>query len=161
MKDGDLVIGESAAILRYLAMKYKPEFYPVSDPAACAMIDFALYSFASEVYPKFQPVVYPVLGLREPPEDKEKAEVTEMMDTWSKHFLKGKFVCGDKITIADLKAVPSFFAANQPAVEAATGFKVSDRLKKYCDDFCAAFPASKLLKEDPAGVGSIEQFFAK
>ena len=56
-------MGESTAILRYLALQYAPAMYPVADPAACAKIDMAMDNFVGEVYPKHVGVVYVVLGL--------------------------------------------------------------------------------------------------
>merc|ERR1711879_473610 len=73
VEDGDLVIGESCACLRYLAMKYKPELYPVKDVAKCGMIDFACESFANDVYPKIKDVIYPIFGFAPPPADQAKA----------------------------------------------------------------------------------------
>jgi glutathione S-transferase len=139
IKDGNLALGESVACLRYLALKYKPEYYPVQDAVACGVIDFAADSFATEVYPKLGgPVIYPVFGFAQAPEDQTKAneEASAVVETWMKHFVKGKFVNGDKLSIADFKAVPFLFAAMQPAVEKKSGFKLSDRAKQYVEDFC-------------------------
>jgi len=159
MSDGDYAIGESKAILRYLAMKYKPELYPVKEPEMCAWIDFAMDSF-SDVYEKFKPTVYVALGFKPAGDDQPKAneEFTEIINTWTTHFLKGKFVCGDKLTIADFKVAPFLFAAMQPAVKALIGFQAPDRARQYAEDFCAAVPATSLLKE--CGGFAVAEFLA-
>jgi len=161
LKDGTFAMGESCAVLRYVALKYKPEYYPVADPASCGKIDFAMDSFGSEVYKKHVDVVYVTMGFSGPPADQDAANkaYTEALDVWATLFLKGKFVTGDKISIADFKAVPFLFAAMQPGVEKKTGFKVADRIKTYCEDFMAAVPSSTFLKE--AGGFSIAEMIAK
>jgi glutathione S-transferase len=161
VQDGGFAIGESNACLRYLALKYKPEYYPVKDPAACGMIDFACESFAGEVYPKLGPgVFYPVFGFGEAPADQTKAnqEANEMLDLWMKHFVKGLFVNGDKVSIADFKAVPFIFAAMQPAIASKTGFKVPDAATQYVERFMTEVPSSAFLKS--AGGYAIAEFAA-
>jgi len=161
IQDGDFAIGESCGILRYLAMKYKPEYYPVADAATCGIIDFAMDSFSSEVGPKHQDVVYVVMGFKEASGDQAAANKAygDVLDTWASHFLKrGKFVCGDKVTIADFKAVPFIFAAMQPGIEKKTGFKPSDRVRKYVEDFMAVVPSTSFLKS--AGGFSVAEWVA-
>merc|ERR1719446_817336 len=160
-KDGDLAMGESNAILRYLAMKYKPALYPVEDPCRCGMIDFALESFGGDVYPKISsPIFYIPFEFAQAPADHDQAKAnqaaTEVVDTWVKHFITGKFVCGDEICIADFKAVPFFWALMQPGIEEKTGFKLSDRAKQYTEDFMRTVPACGFLKD--AGGYSISEY---
>jgi len=160
IKDGEYAIAESNASIRYLAMKYKPEYYPTADPQACGRIDFAMESFGGDVYPKWSKVVYPLMGFSGPAEDptKASAELTEILETWVAHFLKGKFVNGDTLTIADFKVGPFLFALAQPGIEAKAEFKASDRVKKYVEDFVAASPACAMLSE--AGGFAVKEYIA-
>jgi len=164
MKDGELAVGEGSAILRYIALKYKQtDAYPEQDLEKTAMIDFALTTAQTEVYQAgFYPVVYPVMGFAPNyPEDQAAANkaFNEAIDTWLNHFVKNtKFVVGDKPTIADFMMGTYLFAAVQPGIEAKTGFKASDRAKKYVEDFLAAVPSTKMLKE--AGGYSIAEYIA-
>eukprot|EP00971_Amphidinium_carterae_P309887 6157911-Amphidinium_carterae.1 len=59
LEDGTVNGGESAAILRYLALEYAPKYYPVTDKEKTAKIDFALDDFRSRVYEEHVKVVYP------------------------------------------------------------------------------------------------------
>jgi glutathione S-transferase len=161
LKDGDFAIGESLACLRYLALSYKSAYYPVSEPATCGMIDFAMESFSTEVYPKIGPgVFYPIFGFSGPPPDQKKAneEATEAVSTWMKHFVKGKFVCGNNLSIADFKAAPFFFAVMQPVIASKTGFTLSAEAQTYVKAFCEAVKASEFMES--AGGYALKEYAA-
>merc|ERR1711972_744431 len=148
MKDGNL------------SMKYKPEYYPVGDPATCARIDFAMDAFGGEVYPKHTPIVYTVMGFTSAPADQKAANqaYTDALQKYASVFLQGKFVCGDKITIADFKIAPFFFSAVQPGITKAVGFEAPQRIERYCEDLNSAVNASVFMKA--AGRFAIAEFIA-
>jgi len=160
MEDGNVKIGESCAILRYLAMKYGPKYYPIDKPAVCYKIDFALDAFCNQVYEAHTKVVYPALGFNSPPEDQAAAnkDYGEKIAKWFQDHVAGKFVLGDTLSIADFKVLPFFFAASQPAVKAIVGFTAAARVTKYCEDVTAAVGASEFLKS--AGGYSITEYAA-
>jgi cAMP-dependent protein kinase regulator len=160
LKDADYVIGESCASLRYIAMKYKPPCYPVNDPMTCGWIDFAMDSFVEDVCPPLLKVLLPVMGLGSPAENQAKVnqDCLAAMDSWRKYFLVGKFVCGDRPTIADFKVVPFLLGCVQPGIEKKTGFKAPDRIKQFVEDFCSAVKSSSMLKS--AGGLSIAELVA-
>merc|ERR1712086_63877 len=68
-----------------------------------------------------------------------------MLDIWMKHFVKGKFVNGDSVSIADFKAVPLIFASMQPAIKTKIGFEVSDAAKEYVQRFMGAVKSSEFM----------------
>ena len=94
-----------------------------------------------------------------PPADQAAATAAYMaaMDKWGKTLLKGKFVLGDKLSIADFKAVPYFWAAM--CCEAKVdGLEVPAQIKEYVNAFFAAVDAAKILKE--CGGYSIAEYAA-
>jgi glutathione S-transferase len=105
-------------------------------------------ALSNEVYKHHRDVVYTVMGFMPGPADQAAATAAYMaaMDKWGKTFLKGKFVLGDKLSIADFKAVPYLWAAIccEPKVD---GLKVPAQIKEYVDAFFGAVDAAKILKE--------------
>lgn len=100
--DGDLKIGESNAILRYLARAYSPKVYPADDLKECARIDFAMDTF-SHVYKGHMKTVYITLGFASAAEGVDQAAenkaYVEQADMWltnhvgSKTFVGGSTLC--------------------------------------------------------------------
>ena len=148
LEDGEFSLGESIAILRYLARKYKPELYPVAEPESCGRVDFSMDAFVNDVYQAHKDVVYTVFAFAAPPADQAAATsaYNAAAAKWGKTFLKGKFVLGDKLSIADFKVVPFFWAAIccEPKVD---GLEVPAQIKEYVDAFFGAVDAAKILKE--------------
>jgi len=161
LKDGDFVLGESNAIMRYLALAYGQKYYPAaSSPRLCAKIDFALDAF-SNVYKAHIPIVYTVFGFGEAPSNQQEANVAycDAITKWFDiHAKDQKFVGGETPSIADFKVAPFFYAAIQPVMTTKLGFKAPQRAIKFCDDFFAAVVASKFMQE--AGGVSIKEYAA-
>jgi len=158
MKDGDLCIGESGAILRYIAQKYAPDAYGGDDIAMKAKIDFALDYTSTNLGAKgYKALWYPIAGFGSPPEDMDAAikECTESLEKFCNTFLKDcTFVGGDKLSIADYKFGIFMWNFNHPAI-GATGFKLSERLVKYVADWEAALSAESkaMLTDGPMSPG--------
>merc|ERR1719272_1319306 len=85
-------------------------------------------------------------------------DLNEILDVWTTHFLKGKFVCGDKLSIADIKVVPFFFALLQPGIQKKTSYEAPAKLKKYVDDVMATGAGFSMLSS--AGGFSIAEYTA-
>lgn len=108
--DGDLKLGESTTILRYLAQKAGSPAYP-ADLAARAKVDEAMDWFATNLHTYYCLfAVYPNFGV---PHDLDPAVAQgliaygeEKAPKWLKvldqHMIGDRpFVCGDHITLAD------------------------------------------------------------
>jgi len=67
------------------------------------------------------------------------------LDKWGKVFLKGTYVLGDKLSIADFKMVPFFWAAMccEPKVP---GLEVPAQIKEYVNSFFGAVDEAKIMK---------------
>ena len=62
-------------------------------------------AFIGEVYKQHASVVYVVIGFSAPPDDQAAATTAYMaaLEKWGKTFLKGTYVLGDKLSIAEYK----------------------------------------------------------
>ncbi|KAJ1629920.1 hypothetical protein T492DRAFT_105984 [Pavlovales sp. CCMP2436] len=111
-----VVIGESAAILRFVAARFGPKhLYPAGvDAGACARIDFAIDAFANEGCVRgHTAVVLSILGFAKAPDDlpAECARYELACEQWCALFLAdARFVGGEVPCIADFKVAPFFFA---------------------------------------------------
>ena len=148
-----LKLGESHAILRYLATQYKPSLYP-GNPASRARIDMCMDNFTNYVFLKcyngsINCVIGELLGLDAWPYPADQAaanaEFVAALDKWAGLYLQGTFVCGDALTIADYCAVAILYVAVSPKVKEKTGFEAPERITKYVTDFLAAEPAAAEL----------------
>ena len=158
-----LNLGESTAILRYLAQQYKPSLYPGSI-AERARIDMAIAQFKEFVYEPWHlgkdssngyvGVSYCVLGdlfgipMWPYPSDQPAANAgfVDALNKWAGLYLQGTFVCGDALTIADYCAV--FYPRGCVAQGRGRkdGFAAPEQHVKYVTDFLAAEPAAANLE---------------
>jgi glutathione S-transferase len=108
--DGDFHLGESTAILKYLARKAGSDFYP-SDPQAQAKVDEATSWFTTQFHEYFCVMVcYPNMGV---PHGMPTEQLQALMAYGREHaprwlkvldecMLAGRdYVAGDKVSVAD------------------------------------------------------------
>ena len=114
IRDGDLVLAESQAILRYLATREgRDDLYP-SDPSARARVDWALDAWTTNVFPRIMPlyralVVETLDDAGQPhPEyadqakvEQETAGAREGFGLWEQFVAGDGTVAGGGFTIAD------------------------------------------------------------
>jgi glutathione S-transferase len=119
IKDGDLVLAESQAILRYLATREgRNDLYP-GDPAARARVDWALDAWTTSVFPRVFPLYRAVVaetrdddGKPHPEQaDPEKVEQTlpgarEGFEAFERFVADDGTVVGGGFTLADCACGP-------------------------------------------------------
>merc|ERR1711990_727493 len=110
LKDGDFAIWESRAIMQYICNKSVPDssLYP-SDPKLRAKVDFLLNWDLGELYASIMTSLYPTLGFRPMPKDleAENKKYHDKLQFMNDHLIKGKFLTGDDVTIADISIAMS------------------------------------------------------
>jgi len=140
LKDGEFCCAESNAILRYLAQTYAPQYYP-TDAKKRATIDWALDRFGSSLYADAAKTLYVCYGFVQDPGEEEMTKLwkagNENLDSFAKHFLKGKFIGGDSLSIADFKVAPFFYGYEHPFAKV-KGNQVPQRIIDFNKDFAAA-----------------------
>jgi glutathione S-transferase len=150
-------MGESNAIILYIASKYAPQYLMSDKPTAM----WALEAAGSYVYSGgWRGVCYPVLEYVPPPADGDfKPEVEKLyknLATYEAAFLSGKFIGGDSLCVADFKLAPLVECMIHPAVKAQTGFECPARYVTWLEDFKAASPGSAMLTS--AGGKSLKEY---
>lgn len=165
MSDGDVNLGESMAILRYIANAYAPEKYGGSDVKAKANIDWALDWSTGFLYPAFGNVVYPIMGFNKKTEEEIKDgsdKLTDCSEKFCAKFLKDKkFVGGDTPCIADYRIAPFYFAACHETIGKKTPYKPSERIVQYVKDFEAASKSSAVFLHTLGGFSLDEYLKSK
>ena len=109
LKDGDLVVWESCAILRYLAARYGDggAFWP-ADPAARARVDMWAEWGKNEMAQAFTvPIFWP--RVRTAAKDRDEAALANAIARFETHLdlldqqLEGRaFITGDTLSVADI-----------------------------------------------------------
>jgi glutathione S-transferase len=112
--DGDLVLWESNAIVRYLAAKYGEGALWPKDPGQRALSDRWMDWHSIGFYPKMHQAFWGLV--RTPPEQRDHAAIeasiaaTEPALDILEAELAGKtFLCGDQVTIGDIALLPGIF----------------------------------------------------
>jgi len=162
LKDGDYCLAESSAILRYVS-QYVPDAYP-EDPKVRGFINWAMDRFSSANAPDAVATIYPLLGFAEPPADLAAAgkKCTDNLKEFAEVFLKkGKFVGGEKPSIADYKIAPFLFCYEHAALKEKSFVDCPDRIKQFNKDFAAACGDAAGIMSSAGGFALKEMLDAK
>jgi len=131
--DGEVKLWESRSIMRYIVNKKAgndSDLYPVNDLVLRAKIDQLLDYDMGTLYARFGKWFYPICFHGAKPDSEESKThleaIHETLQLMNDHFIQGKFLTGDKLTIADVSCAASL-----------TMFKVAKiELEKY-ENICA------------------------
>jgi len=147
MKDGDFALAESTAILRYFARTYKPDLYPMSKQTH---IDWACDNFTTGgLYKDAATTVYPCLGFGHLGDNAKEvgAALKNKLQKFADTFLKGKFIGGDRLSIADYKIAPFFYAWAHPTLKSKCGVEAPERIVQFNKDFAEASQNTAMFTE--------------
>ena len=111
IRDDDMVMWESNAIVRYLAAKYGQGSLWPDDPAVRAQSDQWMEWTKTTLYPTFMPVFFTMIRL--PPEQYDQQKIDTALAATSKvvvalerHLENNLFVAGDTLTMGDIPLGP-------------------------------------------------------
>jgi len=116
--------------------------------------------FASAMYPDVTKTIYVAMGfVSDAPKDAEEVgkKATENLQIFADVFLKEKFIGGSKLSIADYKVAPFFFAYAHPAIKKMCHVEVPERIMQFNFDFAEACKQGALLLSSADG-NSIKEF---
>merc|ERR1711907_222446 len=152
-------MGETAAIIMYVAGKYAPEYLQIEKgPNAI----WALEACCSYIYSSgWDKICYPVFEFIPKPEEgfePHKEKLSKNLTIFADTFLKGKFIGGDTLCVADFRLAPLVESMKHEYVKKVTGFECPERFVTWLADFKEACPASAMLTS--AGGYSIAEYLS-
>nr|AON96572.1 glutathione S-transferase epsilon 2-like protein [Bicyclus anynana] len=115
LQDGDFVVSESHAIMKYLLNQYggsaRERLYP-SEPRQQAAVDQCLFFSAGVLFNRLKVVALPTLlhGLPGPSEQ-QLADIEEAYSVVEAYLKDNTYIAGDRLTIADLSLGTTVSAA--------------------------------------------------
>ena len=155
IRDGDLVLAESQAILRYLATREgRDDLYP-SDPSARAGVDWALDAWTTAVFPRIMGLYRAVVvatrddaGVAHPElADAERVEQTlpearEGFELFERFVADDGTVVGNGFTLADCACGPLLLTVHGWPIELETEFPKVARIR----DALEARPSASAIR---------------
>lgn len=155
--DGDLKLGESRAIISYLASKYgnNSPLYP-TDPVQRARIDELLYFDGTTLYPALSHLYRPLLFEGKPLDPVKLEELYKIYELLENRLIAHpdrKFLTGDNLTIGDISLMNSINFGLSCGVE----IKFTN-LNAYINRVKAAIPKYHELTDEP--VANMKKFVA-
>jgi len=107
IKDGETIVWESHAVLRYLAAKYGPDALYPSDPAACSHVerwlDWHMGTLGSAITPVFLSLYRTAPEARnEAAFAQQVAKLTAVMTLLDQQIAGRPYIAGNEFTIADI-----------------------------------------------------------
>ena len=142
IRDGDLVLAESQAILRYLATREgRDDLYP-TDPAARARVDWALDAWTTTVFPRIFPLYRALVAetrdeagkphpeLADP--DRVETELPgarEALQLFERFVADDGTVAGNRFTIADCACGPVLLTVTGWPIDLETDYPKTARIR--------------------------------
>jgi len=149
LQDGAFSLAEPSAILRYLAA-YAVDFYP-ADWARRAEIDSAMEHFCASMHADVVKTIHVALGFRPEPSPEHLIDAGQAasrgLAAFAERFLRGTFVGGDVLSIADFRVAPFFAAYGHNLLHERCHVELPDRIRRFNKDFAEACEASAVLRE--------------
>ncbi|CAB3221382.1 unnamed protein product [Arctia plantaginis] len=109
LKDGEFILSDSHAIMKYLLSKYAPDqvesLYP-SDLETRALVDQTMYFDTGVYFIKLKNVVLPsIFGNYTETPEKSKGEIDDCYKVLETYLENRKYIAADHLTLADIAVV--------------------------------------------------------